>query len=244
VRTHIELKRTRDHLHLIADECNQLTQIVAHDLKSPLSSIQFSSQLMRNALTRNPERALALAESVESSAGEALKFIERYLGRCADGELKRRFELTALDLTALAERAAKRLHAQADASAIDFQVQTQDRTPAAMGDELAVLHILQNLFSNAIKYAPVSSQVDVAIGRGNPGHVRVCVMDRGPGISPDAQAKLFRRYVRLDTEADKSSSGLGLAISKQEATQMDGHLWYADRDGGGAAFCLELKIAG
>jgi len=245
VRTHVELKRTRDHLHLVAGECGSLTQIVAHDLKSPLSNIQFSAQLLVPALRRDPERATALIESIGESAELALRFIERYLGRCADGELKRRFELIEIDLKALCQLSFSNLKAQADSSGINFQLSTDPNARAVWADELATRHVLQNLLSNAIRYAPVSGTIEVHIGRGNPGMTRVSVLDRGPGISTEAQSRLFRRYVRLDSSqtSQPNSTGLGLAISKQEVTQMDGHLWYNDREGGGAAFCFELPIA-
>lgn len=244
VRTHVELKRTRDHLHLIANECANLTQIVAHDLKSPLSNLQFSLELLKRANQADPARAAALIEAMQESTEEAIKFIQRYLGRSADGELKRNFELTELSLATLSTRSCQHLSAQADASGIEFQLSVSPDTPKVIGDAVATLHVLQNLLSNALKYAPVGSTIDLVIGRGNPGMARVAVMDRGPGIPAQAQAQLFRRYARLDPQAHHANaSGLGLAISKQEITQMGGQLWYSERDGGGAAFCFELPIA-
>ena len=241
VRTHVELKRARDHLKLVSDECAALTQIVAHDLKSPLSNIHFSAQMLSKALATNPTRAPALIEAIDQSAQRALLFIERYLGRCADGELKRRFELSGLDLNGLAARACDAVAAHAQACAIEVVRSQSDVRVQVYADEVAALHVIENLLSNAIKYSPSGGTVEVWSGRGNPGMGRVCVLDRGTGISPESQRLLFRRYARLElTEKAAHSTGLGLAICKQEATQMGGQLWYEDREGGGSVFILEL----
>ena len=110
-------------------------------------------------------------------------------------------------------------------------------------DPTATRHALNNLVSNAIKYATPGGVVDIRIGMGRIGFGRVSVRDRGPGISEADQQKLFRRYVRLGNfDASAQSSGLGLAIAKQELDQMGGHLWYENRAGGGACFSFELPL--
>ena len=174
VRTHIDLKRSRDHLARIARECNDLTQIVAHDLKSPLSSIRFSALMLLQRLASD-DRLRSLAESIRESTDDALRFVHDYLEQWAEGELKRRF--------------------------------------------------------------------DIEIGPGAPGMVRVAVCDRGPGLSEQAQKQLFQRYVRLGKRAAEDSSGLGLAIAKQDISQLGGHLWFESREGGGAVFAFDLPVA-
>jgi signal transduction histidine kinase len=71
------------------------------------------------------------------------------------------------------------------------------------------------------------------------------VMDRGPGISEEDQARLFQRFVRGGNEPTEgeSSTGLGLAMAKQQARAMGGNLWYDPREGGGSVFTLELPLA-
>jgi signal transduction histidine kinase len=71
------------------------------------------------------------------------------------------------------------------------------------------------------------------------------VMDRGPGISAEDQAKLFQRYVRLSAEPTQGerATGLGLALAKQQARAMGGNIWHEPRDGGGSIFTLELPLS-
>jgi len=102
--------------------------------------------------------------------------------------------------------------------------------------------VLENLLSNALKFAPPGSRVRVAVEAGNPGTVRVRVMDRGPGIDESDRKRLFQRYVRLSAKptSGESSTGLGLSIAKQLADAMHGNLAYEPREGGGSSFVFEL----
>jgi signal transduction histidine kinase len=86
----------------------------------------------------------------------------------------------------------------------------------------------------------------VSIGASTHGrNGRVHVMDRGPGIRDEDQARLFQRFTRLANEPTQgeSSTGLGLAMAKQQARAMGGNLWYDAREGGGSVFTLELPLA-
>ena len=238
VRTHIDLKRSRDHLARIARECNDLTQIVAHDLKSPLSSIRFSALMLLQRLSAD-DRLRDLAESIRDSSEDALRFIHDYLEQWAEGELKRRFERVPLDLGVLVRHVLERMQPAAASrnQVLDLHVQPGD---PAYADGTAVAHVVENLVSNAIKYGPADARIDIEVGPGAPGMVRVAVCDRGPGLSESAQKQLFQRYVRLGRRAAEHSSGLGLAIAKQDITQLGGHLWFEPREGGGAVFAFDL----
>lgn len=246
VRTHVELKRARDHLLRISAEKTELTQIVAHDLKGPLSSIQFSAMLMQQQhAAPNPERQQKLLSMVLSSTSEALSFIHHYLDRWADGDLQRRHALESFEVHEVVDLAINDLCIAADSRGMQLKLSI-DEVISVRADRIATRHVVQNLLSNAIKYADAGGVVEIHVGPGNPGLGRISVMDRGPGISEADQQKLFRRFVRLGAAdpADTQSNGLGLAIAKQEVTQMGGHLWYSNRAGGGSCFFVELPLSG
>ncbi len=242
VRTHLELKLVRDHLQRVAHEREELAAIVAHDLKNPLSAIHFSAQLLLRG-SSGPPAPEKLARIILQSTDDALAFIQRYLERRAEGELLRSFRSVPIDLTDLLGRAIHRFTLQAQAKGIMLTAQIEGCI--ALGDPPAVAQVLDNLLSNAIKFSPPDSEVTLACGRGSPGMTRVTVLDRGPGVSPADQRQLFRRYVRLSAQptGGEASSGLGLALAKQDITHMRGELWYEDRKDGGAIFAFELTAA-
>lgn len=242
VRTHVELKRVRDHLGNIARERADLMQIVAHDLKNPLSSIQFGALMITQQRQHDIARTNEIAGMIRDSAAEALRFIHNYLEQSAEGTLKRRFRIEAVALADLAARACRGLAAAAAGRDVALRLDIQ-AGPDVAGDRTAILHAMENLISNAIKYGPSPGEVEIRVGPGAPGCMRFTVLDRGPGISSAEQERLFKRYVKLsDDHADQASSGFGLAISKQQITQLDGHLWFEAREGGGASFAFELPI--
>lgn len=244
VRTHLELKFTRDHLARVARERGELAALVAHDLKNPLSAIHFCAQLLQRG-GEGPPTPARLAEVIARSTDDALALIQHYLERRADGELLRRFDAAPLALDDLARASLERFTLQAQAKRIALSLAAGADGLVALADRVAAGHVLDNLLSNAIKYSEPGAPVEVHLGLGSPGHVRVAVLDRGPGLTASDRQRLFQRFVRLSTQptAGEGSSGLGLALAKQDALQMRGDLWYEDRAGGGAAFVFELPAA-
>jgi signal transduction histidine kinase len=119
----------------------------------------------------------------------------------------------------------------------------EHETVIVTGLRVGIAHVLQNLVTNAIKYSPHDSQIDItALKHGKFG--RMQVMDRGPGINDEDRAKLFQRFVRLSSTptSGEAATGLGLALAMQQARAMGGNLWHEPRDGGGSIFTLELPL--
>ena len=121
---------------------------------------------------------------------------------------------------------------------------------SARADSAALRNVVNNLLSNAIRFAPEGSEVQLRIDKGRPGHARVYVIDAGPGVPESEREKLFRRFVRInqthgEPAADAGteySTGLGLAIAKSDIEEMNGFLWYEDAPGGGSVFAFELPL--
>jgi len=243
VRTHLELKFARDHLRRIAREREDLTALVAHDLKNPLSTIRFSAQLLERQ-AGDAARTAKLAGTIRTSVDNALAFIQEYLERRGDDELSRelRSERVSLDgaVTDAAERFALQLAAKEQTLVLDALQPVE-----VQGDHDAIAHVIDNLLSNAIKFSASGSTIEIACGQGSPGTGRCLVLDRGQGIDAEDQRKLFRRFVRLkaNATAGEAGHGLGLALAKRDVVRMGGELWYEDRANGGAVFAFELPLA-
>ena len=241
VRTHLELKFSRDRLVLKARDCDSLTAMVAHDLKSPLASIRFSVQMLAEEPALREERLQDLLASLVDSTDRTLAFIDDFLNRNAAASTValdsfRPFALR--DLLASVVQIYDHYGSEKKIR-VDF---APSEPLEAFGDPLAVEHVIENLLSNAIKFAPPGSRVRVVLEPGNPGTARIRVLDRGPGISEDDRKHLFQRYVRLSARptSGESSTGLGLSIAKQLADAMHGSLAYEPRAGGGSVFVFEM----
>lgn len=240
VRTHVDLKKSRDTLRRFAQEKQDMAELVAHDLRNYLANIMFATDLQ--CALPNPDLAmLRLAQSIRSSADAGLLFLQALLEQQeeqASGGIIEPLSVRTLlvDAMDLMNESARAKHIMLDLSPQDVIVVSGLRSSA--------VHVLQNLLSNAIKYSPQGTRVTIAgISKGSRG--RMMVMDRGPGISSSDQERLFQRFTRLSSEptGGETSTGLGLALAKQQARAMGGDLWYEHREGGGSVFTLELPLA-
>jgi len=110
------------------------------------------------------------------------------------------------------------------------------------GNLLSVERILINLLSNALTYADTGVVLLKIRGEGDAG-VAVSVRDHGPGIPTSDQQRIFERFERLDTPAQKAGTGLGLYIARGLATTMGAELDVQSEPGQGAEFTLHLPAA-
>jgi signal transduction histidine kinase len=101
---------------------------------------------------------------------------------------------------------------------------------------------LQNLFTNAAKYAASGGVLRVAAERSEPAHVRIVVQDNGPGVRTGDMPRIFSAFYRASDAANSSVPGLGLGLHlvKRIVDAHNGSVHAANRDGGG--FEVEMRI--
>lgn len=244
VSAHVGLKQTRDRLERVARERQELVNLVAHDLKNPLTSVLFASDVLRNDGAR-PERVPRYLQMIHESAQDALGYIKRYLETQAAQARRNgdapgpQVQAAFADLLAWLEG---RYALQLEARGLQLNLATSDRAAHGAMDGLVLRQVVENLVTNAMKYAPASS-IDLSVRGGSPGYWQLRVEDRGPGIPASRQAQLFKPFTRLTDADDGLSSGLGLSLARQILENAGGSLWYEDRDGGGARFVVEVPVA-
>lgn len=240
VRTHVDLKKSRDALSRFAREKQEMAELVVHDLRNYFASILFATDLQCAAPGTEAE-VVRLAVAIRSSADAGMLFLQAMLEQQQQQANGIQFE--PLPVRQLAWDVMELMAGAARTKKITLDLLDQEIV-VVTGLRPGVTHVLQNLLSNAIKYSPPGSRVGIhAHNHGKCG--RIQVMDRGPGISDSDQERLFQRFVRLSSvpTAGESSTGLGLALAKQQARAMGGDLWFDSRDGGGSIFTLELPLA-
>lgn len=243
VSAHVGLKQTRDRLERVARERQELVNLVAHDLKNPLTSVLFASDVLRNEGAR-PERVPRYLQMIHESAQDALGYIKRYLETQA-AQLRRQDAAQeprpSVAWGELLEWLEGRYALQLESRGLQLNVTTSEGPRAAM-DGLVLRQVAENLVTNAMKYAP-GSHIDLAVRSGSPGYWQLHVEDRGPGIPVQRRAQLFKPFTRLTEVEDGLSSGLGLSLARQILENAGGSLWYEDREGGGARFVVEVPAA-
>jgi signal transduction histidine kinase len=205
----------------------------SHELRSPLATIisglevteahpeLLDAELAINTLLPEAHRMRTLIEDL---------FL---LARADERSLVLRKE--QVPLGDLAEVEAIRLRRDAAGCAIHTDI-----SPASLiGDPVAVSRVIRNLVDNAVRHA--KSRVDIAVGSRD-GSAVLVVSDDGPGIAPAERARVFGRFVRLDSDRARSGggSGLGLAIVAEVVAAHGGTVTIDHRPGGGTKMIVEL----
>lgn len=240
VDTHVSLKRVRDRLRRLVQEKQQLVNLVAHDLKNPLTSVLFASDVLRNDGCRN-DRVPRYLEMIHESANDALGYIRSYLESQAGGGARADAMRGNTSLSEVIDWVSQRYGLQFESRGVQLISRGADAEDIAWIDAQVLRQVCENLITNALKYAP-GSDVEIGSRVASPGFVQIVVEDRGPGIPETRQRELFKPFSRLSDHdpAGGLSSGLGLSLARQILVDAGGGLWYESRDGGGACFVIEL----
>ena len=182
-----------------------------HEVAQPLTGLRAAAQLGRRALAHDaPDvaRATDAFRRVEQGADRMGHLLAR-LGDIARLGLGR-YELQRadVDLTDVVAAVTRRLDPE---SAGRVRVEGAGDPPRGRWDPQAVDQIVSNLVSNALKYAPEPTPVDVVL-RGTPEYVELSVQDQGIGLAPGDAARLFQRYSRTRDAVQREIAGMGLGL--------------------------------
>ena len=229
----------------MARERQELVTLVAHDLKNPLTSVLFASEMLRQPEC-NPERVPRYLQIIHDSTQDAVGYIRRYLesqASLADGSCAESRDVAGLHDTV--DWLVQRYELQFESCGMRLLAQLPERSARVAIEPLVLRQVAENLVSNAMKYARDGGELELAVRPSAPGYWQLLAQDRGPGIPAAKQRDLFQPFRRLSDHdpADGLSSGLGLSLARHIVADAGGQLWYQDREGGGACFVIELPQA-
>ena len=243
VRTHVELKHTRDELQKTITEKNDLMSAVAHDLKNPLSAARFSALLLRAPMAAEAHREIVetLIDSCDGMLGFIQEQLEHNARESRGGQLKIQPIQLAAVLTQIVQQNFPAAHAKRSALEI---VVAEGAPETVAADYHGLCQVLDNLISNALKFSPAGSRVTLTIEppTAEP-YLVLSVRDEGPGLTADDHEHLFEPYRRLSAKptAGESSTGLGLSIARRLMERMGGSIGCDSIPGRGARFWLKFR---
>lgn len=184
----------------------------AHELRTPITALRLQLQLLERT-TDDGERQRALSE-LHSGVDRSQRLVQQLLlvARTEhDGEATK---LAPLDLAALVRAQVAAMSFKAERAGLDLGANASEPV-LAVGDELRLGVLLENLIENALRFTPAGGVVDVSARIEN-GQPLIRVVDDGPGIPEADRDRLFERFHRGEAAQSRSpeGSGLGLAIVK------------------------------
>ncbi|BDG10292.1 CHASE domain-containing protein [Anaeromyxobacter paludicola] len=221
---------------------NEFISLASHELKTPLTALRLQAHaLARNASGLAPEVLQARTEAIRRSTDRMARLVETLLdiSRIAAGGLS--LEPQDADLAQVVQDVAERFADEAQRSGCQLVVIAP---PALVGrwDPLRLDHVVTNLIGNAVKYGP-GQPVEVILEE-VADRARLTVRDRGIGIAPADQQRIFERFERAVSGSSFGGFGLGLWIVRQTVEAHGGTIAVESEPGEGATFTVELPRSG
>ena len=216
----------------------------SHELRTPLAAVYGAARTLRRTDIEIPsEQRDRFLEIIVSETERLTAIVSQILlaGQLEEGRVD--VTTTATDLQPLAASVLDSARLRAPEQ-IELRLERNGDRAVALADEDKLRQVLVNLLDNAIKYSPDGGDVTVELNGGH-GRVRVAVRDRGLGIPPGEQERIFEKFYRLDPALTRGvgGSGLGLFISRELVSRMGGSLTVRSQPGDGAAFVVDLPAA-
>jgi signal transduction histidine kinase len=238
-----ELAESHARLEKLEETRQRLTEMIVHDLKSPITGAMLCAMYVRDEASLEGELAEAM-ENVVASFEVLSRMTLDMLDAASGEEATLTPRLERLSLPELFEEVAAEVRGSARKAQKTVVLDVGTDVPGVMADRDLLRRVLANLLDNTFKYAPPGSEVRLEASLAEGGDYAIRVRDRGPGIPPDQRERIFEPRARLERDAAnhaRTSRGLGLAFCRLAVGAHGGRIWVED-NAPGTTFALQLPI--
>ncbi|MBX7435012.1 sensor histidine kinase [Mycobacterium sp. Y57] len=212
---------------------------VSHELKTPVGALGVLAEAVL-ASSDDPETVRHFAEKMVTESNRLANMVGELIELSRLQGAERLPDLEAVDVDTVVAEALSRHKVSADNA--DISITTDAPTGfRVFGDQTLLVTALANLVSNAIAYSPNGSSVSISRRRRG-DNIEIAVTDRGIGIAPADQERVFERFFRVDKARSRATggTGLGLAIVKHVAANHNGSIRLWSQPGTGSTFTLSI----
>jgi PAS domain S-box-containing protein len=214
---------------------------VSHELKTPISSIKMSAQLLnddRIGILSSDQKELI--QSIQDDSDRLLKITGELLNmtQVETGNIQLKLQPTYPSV--IVDQALQAVQFQAQQKNITLDKQIAETLPQFLVDAEKTVWVLINLLTNAIKFSPEGSTIEVWAGQ-QEDRVEITITDHGRGIDDKYLPRIFDRYFKVPGNHERSGTGLGLAISKEFIEAQAGSIWVRSQLGDGSSFGFSFK---
>jgi signal transduction histidine kinase/ligand-binding sensor domain-containing protein len=219
-----------------------LLHMASHDLKNPLFAVRELTRVLKEDIEAGSPLQ-ELLNIIMQSSENMLQIILQLLDTAALESGKIVLHLEPVELTALAQQVVYQNKKLAENKGQQLRFYAAPGTlHMAEVDEERILEAIDNLVSNAIKYSPFDTLIDIRVEHTG-AELVVSVTDHGPGLNEQDKAKLFGKFQKLSPKptGGESSTGLGLAIVKQIMEMHHGQVRVESVPGNGSTFSLVFR---
>ena len=229
-------REARDAAEEISHAKTEFIGNISHELRTPLQSIIGFSELGR-ARSGEAGQLGSMFGDIHAAGQRMLALVNDLLDVAKIESTVGTFQLERIDIRPLVRDVADELAPLLGAKQIRLHVQLGPTPLVAQVDPLRFQQVVRNVMANAIRFSPPGQPLQVVAGIDEDLHVRVSVLDRGPGIPPAELEQIFEAFVQSSKTRDGSGgTGLGLAISRKILQAHGGEIRAENNANGGAKF--------
>ncbi len=237
-----ESREERARLDRLKDE---FLSTVSHELRTPLTSIRGALGLLDSGVVEDqPEKRRELVRIASANCDRLVALVNDMLDMQNIESGLIHFDSLLADVNEIVRRTVALNKSFADLCDVRFELSASRLPLIAVVDTGRIEQVLSNLLSNAAKFSPAGSHVEIRV-EGVDGRVRVSVRDFGDGIPDEFQARVFQRFAQAEsTDARRfGGSGLGLHISRLIVERHRGNIGFESTVGEGTMFWFDLPLA-
>jgi signal transduction histidine kinase len=239
------LKAETERRRELEAEKRELSAMLVHDLKTPLTVIRSGIALLgENAPMSGGKREHARTyELLEMSTLRLQRMVEDVLQLAKLEEAASLENLGMVDMRALATGCAKDFELVVADRKQTLELKLDDEVPPpVLGDWALLRRVLDNLVHNAVEHTPPGGRIKIGV-RPEDGGVTVEVSDSGPGVPAEARGDVFRKFFQKDVKRYVGNVGLGLALCEKVVLRHGGTIGIGDAVPKGARFYFTLPAA-
>jgi signal transduction histidine kinase len=225
---------------------SEFVSMVSHELRTPLSAIKEGVEIVADGtqgkLNRDQKECLGIALS-------NIRRLNRLIGDILDiSKIQSnllKVSIAPCSVNEVIDQVYNLMRIEIEKRGLVLVTNPEKGLPPVMADKDRLIQILMNLLNNAVKFTRENSKVLLS-ARAADGAVEFSVRDEGPGIADEEVARLFGRFVQLDSTLVRrvGGTGLGLYISKNLVEAMGGRIWAESKVGEGSVFKFILPTGG
>lgn len=212
---------------------------ISHELRTPLGFIKgYSTTLLRDDTEWDEDTRREFLTIIDEETDHLTELIGNMLdsARLESETVEMNFQPIRIDV--VIRDVITRMHSRYKNLDINFEAAECD---VIQGDSSLLTQVFENLFSNAIKYAP-NAAIDINVKKYDKKHMQVIFADHGQGIPEEHLAYIFDRFYRVPGQAGKAGTGLGLFICKQVIKAHHGKMWAESKFEQGTRFIIQLPV--
>ena len=234
-RSRLELEQSLARLRELEELRDSLTHMIAHDMRSPLLSVGLGLEILEDEFQKADAPARKLITDARACVSTLVGMVTQMLdvSRLEHGNLP--LERKDFDLAKAAAEVVELLQGSREH---EFGIQADGPVMVSADREL-LRRVLDNLITNAVKFTPKRGRITVSLKPAGPD-LRVEVVDQGPGISAEKQARLFTKFGQLEASEAKRGFGLGLAFVRLAIEAHGGQVGVSSQPGQGSTFWFTL----